>query len=71
MIDVIDLKKSFGDNDVLRGIDITINLKDGRQISRLRYSRTTDTVYMGDGGIRLEGYISGDKNARFESIFYK
>ena len=53
------------------GIDITINLKDGRQISRLRYSRTTDTAYMGDGGIRLEGYISGDKNTRFESIFYK
>ena len=53
------------------GIDITINLKDGRQISRLRYSRTTDTAYMGDGSIRLEGNITGDKNARFESIFYK
>ena len=28
MIDVIDLKKSFGDNEVLRGIDITINRGD-------------------------------------------
>ena len=28
VIDVIDLKKSFGDNEVLRGIDITINRGD-------------------------------------------
>ena len=26
MIDVIDLKKSFGDNEVLKGINMTINL---------------------------------------------
>ena len=29
MIDVIDLRKSFGANDVLRGINITINKGEG------------------------------------------
>ncbi|MBQ7093898.1 MAG: hypothetical protein IJN84_05235, partial [Clostridia bacterium] len=53
------------------GIDIIINLNDGRQIDGLRYSRTTDTFAIGGGETRLTCYFADTQAAQFEAIFYK
>ena len=52
------------------GIDIIINLNDGRQIDGLRYSRTTDTFAIGGGETRLTCHFTDTQAAQFEAIFY-
>ena len=52
------------------GINIVVNLKNGKQISGLHYSRTNGIFCIGTGDKRLEGYIDDTMKTQFEAVFY-